>query len=254
MKYQIYETDGYGSVIAYGSAGEVFSADQDHPRFAEIVTRLRANDETALELFDLSAGIKKNIDKYLTHRIKIEKGIVYFDNKPVNNALTDLICRFVEENQDFTPLVSFFERVNNNPNLHSRDQLFRWLQTHKFAITPSGYIVGYKGVQSDFGSSHSGPGIVNGVPKNGHLDNTPGNVLEIDRALVVFDPQVGCAAGLHVGTWDYAKSFAAVTVEVHVDPADVVSVPTDCSDAKMRVAKYKVIRQIDKSYETSLVL
>jgi hypothetical protein len=172
----------------------------------------------------------------------------------VNNALTDLICRFVEENQDFTPLVAFFEKVNQNPNIHSRDQLFRWLQTHNFSITKSGYIVGYKGVLENLKSSHSGPGIVNGVAVSGHLDNSPGNVLEMERGQVTFDPAVGCSFGLHVGTWDYARSFASRVVELHVDPADVVSVPTDCADAKMRVAKYRVIRELDKAYETSLVL
>ena len=66
------------------------------------------------------------------------------------------------------------------------------------------------------------------------------------RSEVQHDPSVGCHKGLHVGTWDYASSFGrGVVLEVEVDPRDVVSVPTDCGDAKLRCCRYRVRDEIE---------
>ena len=54
----------------------------------------------------------------------------------------------------------------------------------------------------------------------------------------------GCASGLHVGTYEYANDWAGsggVVLLVKFDPADIVSVPTDCAYSKMRVSKYTVV-------------
>jgi hypothetical protein len=55
---------------------------------------------------------------------------------------------------------------------------------------------------------------------------------------------VACSAGLHVGTYDYALRFTRFVIEVLVDPRDVVSVPTDCNDQKMRTCKYLVMDHV----------
>ena len=61
------------------------------------------------------------------------------------------------------------------------------------------------------------------------------------RGDVEHDPGVGCHVGLHAGTWDYASSFAqGAVLTVEINPRDVVSVPTDCQDQKMRVCRYTV--------------
>src|SRR5690606_336215 len=108
---------------------------------------------------------------------------------------------------DVAPLVKFWENLANNPSKDSRENLFLWLESHNFTIDQDGMIVGYKGVTDDLRSISSGPGIVNGVETNGNLDNTPGNVLEVDRKYVDPDPDRHCSRGLHVGTWSYASDF-----------------------------------------------
>ena len=79
--------------------------------------------------------------------------------------------------------------------------------------------------------------------------------MEIDAALVENDPQRGCASGLHVGTYEYASSWAGyggVTVSVEVDPRHVRSVPYECSSSKMRVSKYKVLDTITGKTQTAV--
>lgn len=68
----------------------------------------------------------------------------------------------------------------------------------------------------------------------------------MNRDDVVLDPNRHCAAGLHVASYDYARSFSGCPrlMLVAVDPSDVVSVPTDCECAKIRVCRYTVLQDI----------
>jgi hypothetical protein len=49
---------------------------------------------------------------------------------------------------------------------------------------------------------------------------------------------------LHVGTYEYACNWAGnsgVVVLVKFNPANIVSVPSDCEHSKLRVSEYEVI-------------
>ena len=66
----------------------------------------------------------------------------------------------------------------------------------------------------------------------------------MNRRKVSDDCTQGCGQGLHVGTYDYACSWAGSggkVVLVRFDPADIVSVPSDCEHQKMRVSNYTVL-------------
>src|SRR5690606_24725742 len=57
------------------------------------------------------------------------------------------------------------------------------------------------------------------------------------------NPNNTCSFGLHVACFDYAKGFGPRLIEVKVNPADVVCVPTDYNGTKMRVCKFEVIQE-----------
>lgn len=239
MQFNLVVRDGQANITVVQD-GEMYVADETHPNFEAIKAGALSGDESVTDLFDTGRTIVKRFEK-LSRSVSIKGDKVFFDNVEQDNALTEHLVQVVNQGvEDFTPLVNFYEKIEANPNPHSREHLYRWLG-HRFTITPEGNIVGYRGLRQDFTSVHAGPGIVNGEEVNGHLDNSVGNVVELPRDQVTFDPKVGCAFGLHVGTWDYASGWGqGVVVEVEVDPRDVVSVPTDCSDSKMRVSRYTV--------------
>jgi hypothetical protein len=61
--------------------------------------------------------------------------------------------------------------------------------------------------------------------------------------------EVGCSYGFHAGTLEYASDFASdfdKLVLVEIDPADVVSIPTDCNFQKLRTCRYKVVAEYEK--------
>ncbi len=249
------------TVVAFfpGEVESIRSADSNHPHWDAILDGLDSGDPTVYSLFDVWGGIKAKFQS-LSDRVDYDGENIRFDGDVINDVLANQIQRFLEAGEsDWEPLVKFWEKVAQNPSEHSKENLYRWLRTHEFAITMEGDILGYKGVRvspgtlDNYQSIHAGPAIVDGVAVNGHVPNQPGSVITMPRADVTADPRVGCHVGLHVGTWDYASSFGPVVLEVHVNPRDVVSVPTDCSDAKMRVSKYTVVKVRGEAYTGALL-
>lgn len=246
------------TVIVPGEAMPLV-AHSSHPNFEAIRTAVVTQDPEADfdELFDVGVAVAKRFDR-LTPKITVANGVIYRNGDPVHNSLTTQILRFMEEGQDFGPLVRFMDKIEANPNEHSRQQLFDWLDNQEgITITPIGNILGYKGVNKHedgtLWSGFAGHAIVNDVEVNGHVPNEVGSTVEMPRSEVHHDPNSACSSGLHVGTFRYAKSYArGAMLEVHVDPADVVSVPTGAGGEKVRVCRYIIAGVIDAPITTAL--
>lgn len=199
----------------------------------------------------------------ISARIKLIDGsVLKIDDKVIDSALTGQLMSMIKarrknrdsvKNEDWLALVNFTEALYSNTNEYIRNQLYAWLtyqiKNGRLTLTPDGHFLGYKGVKKEDGdllSIHSGPGFVNGELCDGHLNNNPGNVLEMVREDVDDNPDVTCSTGLHVGSYDYADSFSqGAVILVDVDPRDVVSVPYDYNGQKIRVCKYKVIKEVE---------
>lgn len=253
LRYSII-SDDEKSYVSLVHEGQIHTADSEHPNFRTIVDAILADDESVVDLFDVERFVSKSFER-LSDRVSVSGGRVYLDGDEVDNSLTQQIRRFLDEGQDFRPLVNFFENIVQNPQPESREHLYRWLNARDFTITEDGMIAGYKGVRGIVGgyeSIHSGSAIVDGIVKNGHIPNNPGSVIEMPRSEVAFDPREACSTGLHVGTYDYARDFGWVVLEVHVNPRDVVSVPADHDDTKMRVCRYTVVCVVEQKYDSAL--
>lgn len=247
LKFNLVRTDVDSENITVLLNGEMYVADSDHnPNFDEIVRKVRLGDESVVDLFDLERTVSKKFDK-LSERVAVRNGAIYFDGSVVDDALSQQVLRFVEDEvEDWNPLVLFWEKLAQNPNEHSREQLYRWLKDRNFQISKNGNIVGFKGVKVDsdgvYRSIHAGPAIVDDEEVDGYVPNVVGSVVEMARDSVQFNPAVGCSTGLHVGTYSYATGFAqGAVLTVSVNPRDVVSVPTDCNDEKLRVCRYRIV-------------
>lgn len=259
MRYNLVRDGEQANIVVFIEGTGMLTADSNHPNFKDIVSQVLDDDEDGLvDLFDPT---NKVVEKFrtLSERVSVANGRVYFDGDEVHNVLTDQILRFVKDGvEDWKPLVKFYENVQANPNEHSRESLYRWLlATNGFTIDSDGLIVGYKGVYTDenggWVSVSSGTATVNGETKTGRIPNPVGAVVEMPRSQVNHDPSNGCSIGLHVGTWHYASNFGRQTLEVRVNPRDVVSVPTDCSDQKMRTCRYSVVREVTQPYSEAIL-
>lgn len=257
MQFSLVGNEDGSNITVFVPEHAPLVAHSTHPNFDRIVKGAFAGDDSIVELFDVAVTAVTKFQR-LTERVTTANGKLYLDGEEVNNVLATQVVRFHNEDiEDWKPLVLFFENVQQNPQEHSREQLFEWLDHRDFTITEDGMILGYKGVrkngENDFTSISTGRAIVDGEVFNGAIPNRIGSVVEMPRNEVAWDPSTGCSTGLHVGTYRYADSFAqGALLEVHVNPRDVVSVPTDSSWEKMRVCRYTVVNTIDAPYTSAV--
>jgi hypothetical protein len=77
--------------------------------------------------------------------------------------------------------------------------------------------------------------------------NRVGDTIEVQRRSVDDNRQNQCSHGLHIGSFDYAKSWASdgQLLLVRFNPADAVSVPQDSECQKLRVCKYEILEEVE---------
>lgn len=269
LNYRLFESEGKGNVVVFAPnhPSVILQADSFHPHWPAIKEGLERGDERVIDLFDVRTGMGRRL-QMLSERVSYNGQDILFDGNVIHSVLANQIQRAVESGEaDWKPLVAFWEKLESNPLEHSKQQAYRWLSTHDFKITESGDVVAYKGVRNvglDQYSSISSSSLpdapsayVDGVPVPplSVVRQTIGSVVTMPREEVKHDPAVACHRGLHVGDWSYASSFAkGAVLEVHVNPRDIVSVPSDSSSRKVRTCRYQVVGVVNAQYQGGPIL
>lgn len=254
------DVNGPTSVTAFieeGGVVESHVAAPDHPNWHQIIPAFVAGDVTAEEardLFDIPKAISKKFER-LGEQVTIKGNQVFFDGDPVDGALADTIVTYhTEGHEDLLPLVNFMEKIASNPDETSRESLYGWMRNKSFSILPDGNFLAYKGVTHDLLSIHGGKATVNGEDVEGQIPNEIGNIIEMPRSSVDDNRGSACSTGLHVGTFSFARNFGQGPVlTIEVNPRDVVSVPMDANEQKMRVCRYTVVDIVTEAHDTIFV-
>ena len=192
--------------------------------------------------------IKKLYAKY--EQIEVKNGNVYVNDVAMHTLDAQRIIECLVKGADVTHIFKFVIRLQNNPSRRAVQELYKFLEHKNLGISVNGNLIAYKAVRNNYTDKHTGS-----------FDNSIGNVLEMSRNQVDDDKDNGCSYGFHAGSLKYATEFASDNdrvVLVEIDPADVVSIPTDCEFQKLRTCKYKVISEFERpleehiAYESSL--
>ena len=212
--------------------GKAHSMNSDHPAWEQAKDALGNEEWERLEkLFDVQQAVEDYLDE--DAEIEIRDGQVLYQGESVHNLVVEKIMSFMRNGLPYKPLVKFLGKLMDNPSRRSVDELYKFLEHKNMPLTPEGNFLAYKGVNEDFTDKWSGK-----------FDNSVGNVLEMRRNGVCDDANMGCSSGFHAGSYEYARGYASGggnLLVVEINPADVVSVPHDCSCQKLRTSKYKVV-------------
>ena len=169
--------------------------------------------------------------------IEVKDGNLYVFDEPVHSTLANRVLSFLEAGLDCVHLFKFILKLNLNPSKRAVDELYTFLEHRALPITDNGNFLAYKAVREDYTDKYTGKFL-----------NTIDAVLEMPRNKVDDDKNVGCSYGFHAGTVEYAKEFMGREghlMIVEINPADVVSIPTDCQFQKLRTSKYKVVGEYE---------
>lgn len=206
------------------------------------------NWEELINVINPENYIKSLYAKY--EQIEVKNGNVYVNGMPLHTLDAQRILESLGKGADVTHIFKFVLRLQNNPSRRAVTELYKFLEHKHLGISNNGNLIAYKAVRNNYTDKHTGS-----------FDNSIGNVLEMPRNQVDDDKDNGCSYGFHAGSLKYATEFASGNdrvVLVEIDPADVVSIPTDCEFQKLRTCKYKVISEFERpleehiAYESSL--
>jgi hypothetical protein len=246
MKNYPYIISDQSATLIYEGKPYTLSASQ--PNFAPFKKALIKGDfETAISYLDIKTTIKNWSDGEL----RVDNGAVYYFSERLHGAVVDKLLDLIQAGMDTSaPFIKFIKNLLENPSKSSVDELYDFLSYKALPIDEDGYVIGYKGVASD-GWSISGntqTTVLQGeVNERGQILNRVGDTIEVRRRCVDDNRRNSCSHGLHVGSFDYAKSWAGngKLLMVRFNPADAVSVPEDCSCQKLRVSKYEILEEIE---------
>ena len=228
--------------------GKPYTLLKDHANFQSAKKAIIDGD---YELLGDLIDIVKSVEDFIEGDIEVKDEVVYYKGHRLHGVVVDKLIEMLRAGmKDSTPLVNFITRLQANPSANSVNELYSFMSYKSLASTPDGLVLGYKGVQGNFWSTTGNADtlVIQGKTNDRHqILNEVGATIEVARRCVDDNKDNHCSFGLHVGSYDYANSWAGEDgrlLLVEFDPADAVSVPTDCGFQKLRVSKYRVISDI----------
>lgn len=252
MKSFIVTSEG----VALYLDGKSYSADKSHPRYSQIVDAIKTESwddipglvNIAIAVQTYATGTAVTVDA--------ENGVVLYQGEAIRGYLVERILAMMNDGFNIKPMTSYLENLMLNPSKRSVDELHGFNEYGRMPITEDGFFIAYKRIRGWY-DTYTGK-VLN---KPAHLlDNDDLSKLPytvngvtvdlVDGALTVSMPrnkvddvaERTCSYGLHFCSQEYLKSFSGDKIVVlKINPADVVSIPTDYNNTKGRCAKYQVI-------------
>ena len=238
------------------SNGNQISVYRDSPSDFEVAVNLiKTEDYSEFEKkFDKKTLITKfgaTSTNYNNFRIEVSNGVGVVCVKDQKYPLADVFIKKIEKmsEQGFTvqPLINFISNLYKNPSQVSIDELFLFLESNDLPITDDGHFVAYKIVKSNYKDIYTGT-----------FSNIIGSIIEVDRDSVDTDRNNTCSHGLHFCSRSYLDQYGSSSRDtdrcllVKINPADVVSIPSDYNNAKGRTWRYEVIGEMPAGWRSTL--
>lgn len=224
--------------------GRPYQVGTDHPQYDKILKTLKTKDvDEFLRLYSPVSNlskIKETEDFKVTEGLVVGHGSVTYRGHAIHNVVADRIIAMQSEGHDIGPLTRFLEKALSLTS-ENLEALYLFMGNAGLPITNEGNVLGWKVVREDWKDKHSGT-----------VDNSVGvTVPEIPRAMCDSNGNNPCSKGYHVGNlrysgpdgYFYCKGSKEHIILVEFDPANVVSVPSDSHQDKLRVTQYTVIEE-----------
>lgn len=243
MNYLIANDGNVTAVVA----GEVYTFGKSHPRYERLISYLKDDN---VEYFEASYDVVSQVNEYCEGYISASNGNFSWDGIEMPDMFTGTIVDMINQGYPFDPMLNFLDNMSQNPSDRAIVELFEFMKHKNLPITADGHFLAYKAVRGDYKDIYSGK-----------FDNSVGSNPEVPRSEVNPNRDHGCAKGLHVGAFDYAKSYGGINLDddegggnklmiCKVNPRDVVSVPIDCNCQKLRCCRYEVVSEFEDLFKT----
>lgn len=229
-----------------------YTFDPSHPEYMALVECVKVGDpHSFVETIDRGTVI----ENWSEGSFRFLDGYLYYEDEQISNQITSRIVEMIKNGFDYKPMLNFLERLYSNVSNRAIVEFYNWIAHKHLPITPDGYILGYKAV-AVYNGEDSVDKMGNKLTKGDLVDKYSGNSYRnnvgdspaMKRWKVDDNCNNGCSNGLHVGTIQYVQSYGGVGDKVvicMIDPADIVSIPSDSECQKVRCTGYRVVALYD---------
>jgi len=222
---------GKNIVVVIGNKSHTISS--THITYQKVLDAIKAGDwDTVKDVIEP----KKVVLNYGQGNVSIQGETLFWKGAEMHNSLSKRMIQMLQDGFPIEPLVLFMENLLNNPSFRAVNELYGFLEKNSLPITPDGHFLAYKKVRNDYMDIHSGT-----------FNNSVGYVCEMERNKVDDNQNNTCSSGLHFCSKEYLNHFGGSdsrTMIVKINPADVVSIPTDYNNSKGRACKYVVVGEL----------
>ena len=222
---------GNNITVVIGTNSHTIS--KSHITYQKVLDAIKAQDwETVKDTIEP----KKVVLNYGKGNVAVQGDALFWKGEELHTSLSTRMIQMLQDGFPIEPLVNFMENLMENPSKRAVTELYGFLEKNSLPLTPDGYFLAYKKVRKDFKDIHSGT-----------MDNSVGQVVEMERNQVDDDQNRTCSTGLHFCSQDYLNHFGdsdSRTVIVKIHPRDVVSIPNDYNNSKGRACRYEVIGEL----------
>lgn len=221
---------GNNIVVVIGNTPHTIS--KTHITYSKVLEAIKVGDwDTVKDIIDP----KKVVLNYGQGNVAIQGDTLFWKGEVLDTGLARRMISMLQEGFPIEPMINFMENLMTNPSKRAVTELYNFLEKNNLPITPDGHFLAYKKVRANFFDVHSGT-----------MDNSVGNIVTMERNQVDDDKNNTCSTGLHFCGMSYLSCFGGDrTVIVKINPADVVSIPSDYNDAKGRACRYEVIGELN---------
>lgn len=235
--------------IVDGSVSETVVIDNTVDHFEDVLDVVRGMTQEHLEKAFAMCRPKTMVESFTQGKLSVDvaknsitynpEGGVPFE---IGNRLSTRIIETIRKDgvEGAQSLLNFLDKLMLNPSNRAVNELYGFLEHNDIKITPEGNFIAWKVVSSNYKDKHTGT-----------FDNSVGTTVRVNRNQVDENSEQTCSYGLHVCAQSYIKHFGGSSdrvVSVVVDPADVVAIPADYDNAKMRCCGYVVLGDVTSSF------
>ena len=223
-----------GSNLVVYVDGTPHTVPLSHDRIREIYKAIDAEDvDTLTDILDL----KRKLHVMSEGNIAFDGVNLEYKGNPLDHSIINRITQLNDIGASVVRHLRFLDNLMDNPSYRAVNETYRFLEACDLPLTKDGHFLAYKIVQDNYRDIYSGK-----------FDNSVGSVPEVPRNSVDEDSTRTCSYGLHVCSRGYLGNYGTARgsriMIVKVNPRDVVAVPHDYNNAKMRVCRYEVFDEI----------
>lgn len=234
-----------GITVYLDGRGE--SVAKDHPSYEKILAMLTDGQSSTQEIADL-VNVSTAVINLSGGRVQIKDDTFFWDGIEMANALTVRIIDLLKKSKSIDGLVRFMTNLMENPSFHAVNELYGFLDACTLPLTADGCFLAYKKVNKEYKSIHKNQ-------DGTQMDNSIGKVVSMPRNQVDENSNQACSNGLHCCSFEYLAHYGDAfdkVIIVKVNPKNVVAVPKDYNNQKMRVCEYEVVSELPNDQVTEL--